>query len=98
LGPPPLALLLPNTLLGKHPPKRSRRANASFSFSASVSNATFRCKLDSKPLRVCRSPLVLRRLKPGRHLLEVAAVDATGQVDPTPQRFRWTVAPPKSNR
>ena len=93
--PPP-----PTTSIGAHPRKRTQSATARFTFSASVSAGKFRCKLDGKPFRTCRSPLVFKHLKPGAHVLQVAAVDASGVVDPTPATFRWTVlgAHPKHHR
>jgi hypothetical protein len=85
----------PSTILGKHPLRRSRASTAKFVLSSSPPASTFRCKLDGTALRACRSSLVLKHLKPGKHVLEVAAVDATGQADPSPLRFHWTVLPPK---
>jgi hypothetical protein len=95
IGGPPPPPVLPNTILGKHPLKRSRASTAKFVLSSSPPASTFRCKLDGTTLRACRSPLVLKHLEPGKHVLEVVAVDATGQADPSPLRFHWTVLPPK---
>jgi hypothetical protein len=44
----------------------------------------FQCRLDRAKWRACRSPLTLRHLHRGRHVLRVRAVDARGRVDPTP--------------
>ncbi len=93
--PPPPSPVLPNTILGKHPLKRSRASTAKFVLSSSLPASTFRCKLDGRALRACLSPLVLKHLKPGKHVLEVVAVDVSGQADPSPLRFPWTVLPPK---
>ncbi|MDX6556446.1 MAG: large repetitive protein [Miltoncostaeaceae bacterium] len=58
--------------------------------------ATFRCELDGTALAACEPPvLVLRGLKPGKHALTVAAVDPAGNVDPTPARAEFKIAPPK---
>jgi glucose/arabinose dehydrogenase len=93
--PPPAPPVPPNTILGRHPLKRSRASTAKFVLSSSATASTFRCRLDRTTLHVCRSSLVFKHLKPGKHVLEVVAVDPTGQVDPSPLRFNWTVLPPK---
>jgi glucose/arabinose dehydrogenase len=89
---------LPGTSLGKHPPKRTRSATAKFGLTATGAGTAFRCKLDGRPWRSCSASLVINRLKPGRHLLEVVAVDRAGNSDPTPLRFKWTVLPPRRRR
>jgi glucose/arabinose dehydrogenase len=93
-GPPPgpeePTARAPATRLGKHPPRSTRSRRARFTFSASVAGARFRCKLDRRPRRGCRSPKSYRRLRPGRHVFKVWA-SAGGLTDPTPAKFRWTV-------
>jgi glucose/arabinose dehydrogenase len=83
----------PQTRLRKHPPKRTRSRTAKFRFASSERGSTFRCKLDRRKFRPCRSRLVYRRLKPGRHVFRVFAVDRAGNRDPKPARFRWKVLP-----
>jgi glucose/arabinose dehydrogenase len=84
----------PQTILGAHPPKTTRSAVAKFVFRASLGGATFRCKLDAKPTKPCRSPVTYKKLKPGRHTFKVWA--AAGVLsDPTPAKFSWKVLPPK---
>jgi TolB protein len=84
--------LTPKTRLGKHPPKRTRKRRAKFTFSSDVAGATFQCKLDKKPFRGCRSP-VRRKVKVGKHRFAVRALAGPGNVDPTPVVFRWRVIP-----
>ncbi|GAA5143756.1 hypothetical protein GCM10023340_09940 [Nocardioides marinquilinus] len=55
------------------------------------SDASLRCTLDGRGLP-CGSTLALTGLKPGTHVLEVGAVDAAGNADPTPAVRSWTVA------
>jgi hypothetical protein len=58
--------------------------------------ASFHCELDGTPLAGCEPPvLVMRGLKPGKHVLTVAAEDPAGNVDPTPARAEFRIAPPK---
>jgi hypothetical protein len=81
----------PQTKLRKHPPKKTRSSTAKFAFGSSEAGSTFRCKLDRKKLRSCRSPAVYRRLKPGKHVFKVYAVDRAGNRDATPAVFGWKV-------
>lgn len=84
----------PATKLRKHPPKVTRSTRAKFVFSADLAGARFRCKLDAKPARECRSPKLYKGLKAGWHSFKVWA--SVGPLsDPTPERFRWRVLPPK---
>lgn len=90
---PPAAVAL-LTVLGRHPRKRGAGRSARFAFSSEPPGATFRCRLDRRGFRGCRSPRVYAHLAVGRHRFQVAAVDPeTGMADPTPAEFRWRVAP-----
>lgn len=89
---PPPPGTAPQTKLGKHPTARTPKTTATFTFSANVAGSTFRCKLDGKPTRACRSPKAYRKLKPGRHTFKVWAT-AGVLTDPTPAKFSWKVLP-----
>jgi Ca2+-binding RTX toxin-like protein len=67
-----------------------RAAPVTFRFAADE-RSRFECKLDARPCRRCRSPL-RAHLRPGRHAFRVFAVDAAGNRDRTPARFRFHVA------
>jgi glucose/arabinose dehydrogenase len=84
----------PNTALGKRPPKVTRSTTAKFTFRASATGTTFRCKIDGKPKRPCRSPKTYKKLKPGRHTFKVWAT-AGVLTDPTPAKFSWKILPRK---
>jgi hypothetical protein len=79
----------PNTgaISGK---KKSRRRRVTFRFPTAAAT-TYTCKVDKRPAVSCTSPYRTPRLKPGKHLLRVAAHDAAGNVDPTPSRRRFRV-------
>ncbi len=84
----------PATLLRHHPAallftSRPRR-RVFFSFAASEAGAGFHCKLDGQPWRLCRSPRSYR-VAPGRHTFRVFAVDAAGNHDRSPVRFKFAV-------
>jgi hypothetical protein len=88
--PPPPPPAVPDTKLARRPAAKTTKTVATFSFSASVPGATFRCKLDGKPAASCRSPKTYRKLKPGRHTFKVWAT-AGVLTDPTPAKFTWKV-------
>jgi hypothetical protein len=75
---------------------KNARARASVSFS-SEAGAHFRCKLDAGALVACSSPLALK-LKKGRHTFSVRAIDAAGNVDPSPATATIKVAVKKLRR
>jgi glucose/arabinose dehydrogenase len=94
-APPPVekeVAVPPETRLGRHPTARTVKTTATFTFSAAVAGASFRCKLDGKAIAPCRSPKAYRRLKPGKHVFKVWAT-AGVLTDPTPARFSWKVLP-----
>jgi hypothetical protein len=61
-----------------------------FRFASSEAGSRFRCKLDRKPYRACRSPRRYR-VRAGRHAFRVFAVDRAGNRDRTPVVFRFRV-------
>jgi len=87
--------LFPETRITGGPAKkvvtRRSRAKVRFRFrSPGTPDARFECKLDRKRFRPCKSPQRLR-LKPGRHVFRVRAVDGAGNADPTPAKRRLRV-------
>lgn len=73
-----------------HPPKRTRKRIARFAFALPGAGVSYRCRLDrQKVFTRCRSPRVLRGLKPGRHVFEVRATVGghTGKA----VRYAWRV-------
>jgi hypothetical protein len=65
--------------------------SATFAFSASEAGARFECRLDAGAFAACTSPAVLSGLTVGPHTFAVRAVDAAGNVDPTPATRGFTV-------
>jgi Ca2+-binding RTX toxin-like protein len=86
----------PATHLRRHPPALLLLAfgqggrRVSFGFDASEPASVFRCRIDSRPFRPCRSPRGYR-VAPGRHTFRVFAIDAAGNRDPSPAVVRFTV-------
>jgi subtilisin family serine protease len=89
--PPPAA---PNTSFAKHPKKtvriRGRSAKLVFGFRSDQAGVTFLCKVDGTGFRACGTRLV-RRFKPGKHVVRVKARNSAGLIDPTPAVFRFRV-------
>lgn len=83
----------PRTKITARPSKRTRSHRARFEFESSEAGSGFRCTVDGKPSRPCKSPAKLRGLGLGRHRFSVAAVDASGNADPSPADYRWKVRP-----
>jgi hypothetical protein len=81
----------PDTKILKGPPKKTRKTTAKFKFSSTEAGSTFQCKLDRKPFKACASPKKYKKLKPGKHVFKVRAIDKAGNVDPTPAKRSFTV-------
>ena len=58
---------------------------------ARASGLSFKCKLDRKRFKKCTSPKKFRHLSSGKHKVQVEAIDAAGNVDPTPAKKKFTV-------
>jgi hypothetical protein len=81
----------PDTKITKGPPKKTHKTTVKFKFTATEAGSTFQCKLDGKPFKPCRAPKTYKKLKPGKHVFKVRAIDKAGNVDPTPAKRKFTV-------
>lgn len=79
----------PTTRLVRKPGKVVSAPKAKFTFSANEGAATFQCRVDGKKYKPCLSPTKLK-VKPGKHTFYVRAVDAAGNVDASPAKYRFT--------
>ena len=61
--------------------KKVKGRTAKFKFVSSEAGSTFECRLDKKKFKPCRSPKKYKRLKPGKHVFEVRAIDAAKNKD-----------------
>ena len=66
---------------------------AQFLFISNEPFVSFECALDSPTYGSCPSDGQFIDLLVGTHTLRVRAVDSGGNVDPTPEVYRWTVGP-----
>ncbi len=85
----------PDTAITAQPTDPSASASAAFSFTGSDPGgsgiASFECQLDGGSFVACTSPEILSGLTDGAHTFRVRAIDAAGNVDPTPAQNGWTV-------
>lgn len=81
----------PDTKIVKGPPQKTHKTTVKFKFTATEAGSSFQCKLDKKPFRPCRSPRTYKKLKPGKHVFKVRALDKAGNADPTPAKRKFTV-------
>lgn len=68
------------------------RSSATFSFYADEPGGSFECRLDDDPFAPCGSPVTFTALADGAHQFAVRAIDAAGNIDPTPATRSWAVA------
>jgi CSLREA domain-containing protein len=81
----------PRTRVLKQPRRVLAGHVARFAFTANEPGSSFQCSLDRAKFRPCTSPKRYRLSRPGMHLFRVRAIDAAGNVDPTPVRRRFEV-------
>ena len=80
----------PDTKFTKKP-KTGFKNTTIMKFISTEAGSTFECKIDSKKLKPCNSPLKLKNLKLGKHKIQIRAIDGAGNVDPTPLRGKWKI-------
>ena len=81
----------PETTIDSGPSGTVKQKDASFTFSSSEPSSTFECSLDSADFRTCSSPTTYTGLANGSHTLQVRAIDAARNIDPTPASHTWKV-------
>ncbi len=81
----------PETTITSGPAGPTNDPTPSFSFSSSEGGSSFECKIDSGSYGACSSPNTTAQLADGSHTFYVRALDAVGNVDPTPASRAFTV-------
>ena len=81
----------PETAIDSGPTGTVTSNAARFEFSTTEEDATFECRLDGAPFQACASPNEYTGLADGQHTFEVRAIDAVGNIDPTPASRTWTI-------
>ena len=92
-NPPTADIVPPDTQITAGPEGKTRKKSATVTFSGTDARAVaaFQCRLDGDAFETCSSPKTYSGLKKGFHTVEVRAVDAAGNVDPTPALRTWKV-------
>jgi hypothetical protein len=91
--PAPLDLIPPETTITKGPKKKTPKRRPGFSFTSSEFGSTFQCRLDSGQFQPCTSPFKPPKLRLGKHVFRVEAIDPAGKVDSTPAVKKFKVIP-----
>jgi hypothetical protein len=82
----------PETTLLSKPSDPSISATAAFTYEANESGSSFECALDSAPFAGCPSSGVsYEGLANGSHSFQVRAKDPSGNIDPTPAGYSFTI-------
>ena len=79
----------PDTTIESAPPYSAPGTSATLTFDADEPGVSFQCRLDWRAWADCASPKTYSDLPIGRHWVSVRAVDAAGNVDPSPDWARW---------
>ncbi len=79
-----------DTTIVSGPAEEVDSTEATFDFEANVTGVTYECSLDGGAFAACSDPYTLTAA-PGTHVLRVRARDSSGNVDPTPATWAWTV-------
>ena len=81
----------PQTTIGAGVPGASVTDLPVFTFTSDDPGAGFTCRIDNAPFAPCISPFQVPELGAGAHTFQVRAVDALGNVDPTPATRAFTL-------
>jgi hypothetical protein len=81
----------PETRILKAPKGKIRTHRVKFRFSSDEPGSSFRCKLDRRKFSRCSSPKSYRKLKAGKHVFRVFAIDSAGNRDPSPAKRTFRI-------
>jgi CSLREA domain-containing protein len=88
--PPPADTTAPKVTITKAPKPQSTSTTAKFKFKADEAGSSFECKLDKGKFKKCKSPKTYKKLKAGKHVFKVRAIDKAGNVGKAAKR-KFTV-------
>ncbi|HEU4462107.1 MAG TPA: NosD domain-containing protein [Solirubrobacterales bacterium] len=78
----------PTAKITKAPKAKSTSTTAKFKFSSNEAGSRFECKLDKGKFKKCKSPKTYKKLKVGKHVFKVRAIDKAGNVGkPAKRKF-----------
>ena len=79
-----------DTILDTHPAGLTNVSHFEFHFHSTIAQSTFTCIYDQRSPIPCANPTPIDS-SDGAHSFSVAATAPTGDVDPTPAMYSWTV-------
>jgi hypothetical protein len=83
------------TVITAQPERVTKATEATFAFTGADNQGNpltrFQCQIDGEPLAACISPVTYRGLSNDEHVFRVFAMNESGQLDPTPATYTWTV-------
>ena len=91
---PPADETAPQTSIVRGPAESTTATTATFSLTSSETGSSFDCKLDDEGWESCAPTPTYSELEAGEHEFAARAVDANGNVDPTPAVRDWTIEEP----
>jgi hypothetical protein len=83
----------PDTMITSGPPVSTANNDATFQFTSSEGAAFFECQVDGGGFVPCASPHTYTALPEGAHTFAVRSTDFSGNLDPTPATYSWTIRP-----
>ena len=81
----------PDTTITATPANPTTSTSANFKFTSTEKKGGFQCSLDGAGFTSCKSGQSYTGLLVGNHHFQVEAIDAAGNIDPTPASFDWTI-------
>ncbi|MBK8254220.1 MAG: hypothetical protein IPK82_16325 [Polyangiaceae bacterium] len=81
----------PDTSFATAEPNPTNDPSGDFTFASNEMNVTFECSVDGGAFVPCGAAFSTADLADGVHTIAVRAIDAAGNVDPTPAMYTWTV-------
>jgi hypothetical protein len=87
----------PETGIVRGPKRKTKKRRANFEFD-STEAGSFQCSIDEKPFVACTTPRTYRKLKTGKHVFNVRAVDLAGNLDASPAVRVWNIRAKRKKR
>jgi hypothetical protein len=84
---------IPRPTIVQHPERLATSGSVRFGFSARARNPRYRCRLDGRAWKSCRSPVLINGLAAGAHSFSVRTLGIGGRQSRS-TRFRWQVLEP----
>ncbi len=82
----------PQTTIKKGPAANTKARKATFKFTSTEANSSFKCKLDKKPWKTCKTGVSYKNLKKGKHTFQVRASDSLANQDTSPAKKTWRIS------